>query len=41
MKYCKNCGAQLEDEAVICPGCGCATDAAPAAVQQTQLLLLQ
>ena len=31
MKYCKNCGAQLEDEAVICPGCGCATDAAPAA----------
>ena len=24
--YCKNCGKQLDDSAVICPGCGCATD---------------
>lgn len=22
MKYCKNCGAELMDEAVICPNCG-------------------
>lgn len=25
MKYCSNCGRQLLDEAVICPGCGCPT----------------
>ncbi len=24
--YCKKCGAQIDDEAVICPKCGCATD---------------
>lgn len=23
MKYCQHCGAQLLDEAVICPSCGC------------------
>ena len=23
MKYCSHCGAQLLDEAVICPKCGC------------------
>lgn len=23
MKYCKKCGNQLFDEAVICPKCGC------------------
>lgn len=22
MKYCKNCGRQLDDAAVICPNCG-------------------
>ena len=22
MKYCANCGAQVENEAVICPYCG-------------------
>lgn len=26
MKYCTHCGAQLDDAAVVCPGCGCATD---------------
>lgn len=26
MKYCKNCGAQLIDEAVVCPECGCAAE---------------
>ena len=24
MKYCAQCGAQLVDEAVVCPKCGCA-----------------
>lgn len=24
MKYCTHCGKELLDEAVICPGCGCA-----------------
>ena len=23
MKFCSNCGAELMDEAVICPKCGC------------------
>ena len=23
MKYCAQCGAQLVDEAVVCPQCGC------------------
>ncbi|MDE6868474.1 MAG: hypothetical protein K2J83_04955 [Clostridia bacterium] len=26
MKYCKNCGKELADGAVLCTGCGCATD---------------
>ena len=26
MKYCTKCGKELFDEAVICPGCGCATE---------------
>lgn len=25
MKYCKNCGAEVADEAVVCVNCGCAT----------------
>lgn len=25
MKYCVHCGKELDDEAVICMGCGCAT----------------
>lgn len=24
MKYCSKCGREVVDEAVICPGCGCA-----------------
>lgn len=24
MKYCSKCGKEIVDEAVICPGCGCA-----------------
>lgn len=27
MKYCSHCGRKLLDEAVICPGCGCAAAA--------------
>lgn len=26
MKFCEKCGKQLEDDAVICTGCGCPTD---------------
>ncbi len=26
MKYCKQCGAELVEEAVICPKCGCAAE---------------
>ena len=25
MKYCTHCGEQIDDEALICPKCGCAT----------------
>lgn len=24
MKYCVHCGAELHDESVVCPSCGCA-----------------
>ena len=26
MKYCKHCGKEIMDEAVICPNCGCAVE---------------
>ena len=26
MKYCTHCGKELFDEAIVCPGCGCATE---------------
>jgi uncharacterized membrane protein YvbJ len=26
MKYCTHCGTELNDEAVVCPSCGCPTD---------------
>lgn len=26
MKYCSHCGAEIEDDAVICVNCGCATN---------------
>ena len=29
MKYCSHCGKQLDDAAVICPGCGCAVNNTP------------
>lgn len=30
MAYCKNCGAQIDDRAVICPKCGVAQNNTPA-----------
>lgn len=26
MKYCSHCGKEINDEAVVCPSCGCATE---------------
>lgn len=26
MKYCSKCGKEIMDEAVVCPGCGCAVE---------------
>lgn len=25
MRYCQNCGAKIDDSAVVCPACGCQT----------------
>lgn len=30
MAFCKNCGAEIDDRAVICPKCGVAQQTAPA-----------
>lgn len=36
MKYCTHCGAELAEEAAICPKCGCPTDLYnPNAARQT------
>lgn len=32
MAFCKNCGRQIDDNAVICPGCGVAQNNTPATV---------
>lgn len=32
MAYCKNCGAQINDQAVICPMCGVSQETKPAVV---------
>ena len=32
MAFCKNCGTQIHDQAVICPNCGVAQDTKPAVV---------
>lgn len=29
MKYCKNCGKELEDDIAYCPKCGCETNNTP------------
>ena len=36
MKFCQHCGKELLDEAVICPGCGCAVQAPNAVVPAEQ-----
>ena len=28
MKFCRHCGKEIMDEAVICPNCGCGTEKA-------------
>lgn len=32
MAYCKNCGQQIDDKAVVCPACGVSQSTAPAVV---------
>ena len=32
-KFCSNCGAQIDDQAVFCPNCGATNEAAPVAQQ--------
>ena len=33
MKFCSKCGKEILDEAVVCPGCGCAVVNAPQPAQ--------
>lgn len=40
MKYCQHCGAQLMDEAVICPSCGCAVESRQAKAETSSMLKL-
>ena len=35
MKFCEKCGKEIMDEAVVCPGCGCATTTEATTVQVT------
>lgn len=32
MAYCKNCGSQIHDQAVVCPACGVSQETKPAVV---------
>lgn len=34
MAYCKNCGTQIDDNAVVCPACGVAQTSTPAVVDE-------
>lgn len=36
MAYCKNCGTQLEDGAMFCPGCGASAETAQPAAEQNE-----
>ena len=36
MKFCSKCGKEIVDEAVVCPGCGCAVANAPQYPAQAQ-----
>ena len=33
MKYCPNCGSEIQDDAVFCPNCGRSVSSAPAQTQ--------
>lgn len=37
MKFCGKCGAQIMDEAVFCPKCGCSTGYTPVIRVETQM----
>lgn len=39
MKYCSNCGAEIADQAVVCPKCGCAVSLSPTGVSQKSWLV--
>lgn len=41
MKYCRNCGNQLVDEAVICPKCGCQVEQLTVDNSTTQSAMLK
>ena len=34
MAFCKNCGAQIDDQAAVCASCGSAQNTAPAVVDK-------
>lgn len=36
MKYCSKCGASLNDDAVVCPSCGCLVDSNTRVVKETK-----
>ena len=36
MKYCSKCGASLNDDAVVCPSCGCLVDSSARIVKETK-----
>ena len=36
--FCRKCGKEIFDEAVICPGCGCATEVKPATQESATAL---
>ena len=36
MKFCEKCGQELLDEAILCPGCGCAVKTVETAAPVTE-----
>lgn len=36
MKYCSKCGASLNDDAVVCPNCGCLIDSNAKIVKESK-----
>ncbi|MCI6216389.1 MAG: hypothetical protein MR659_04855 [Mollicutes bacterium] len=36
MKYCSKCGVSLNDDAVVCPSCGCLVDSSSRIVKETK-----